>query len=226
MEYLISERDYRFLQDLKRWWDRNKNFVIAPPRRRPIIYGASGGVNIKIFEVQSTASGYGVYNCHEQTLDATEWEDTTGNRKFDDKNNDNIEVLNLYEANPGTSYTAALGKYDLLAAWQMTDDEGNTRYIATPLSNSIRQVKATEDGPGSAPESSSVTCNLILADGNEAASDELGYHIEVYGRSYNAFNYNQCVPRIKTGEIYYAFNENGTWRFSSFLWPNIACACS
>ena len=50
----------------------------SPPR---------GFANIKIFEVQSAAAGDGVYNCYQQKLDATDWTDTAGADKFDDKSN-------------------------------------------------------------------------------------------------------------------------------------------
>lgn len=73
--YVISERDYQRLQEMLRWYDRNKN-IRHPMRRRNISGG--GSLNIKIFAVQSEAAGDGVYNCYEQTLDGSEWDDTTG----------------------------------------------------------------------------------------------------------------------------------------------------
>jgi len=98
-------------------------------RRQPLI----SAISLKIFEVQSEADGDGIYNCYKQTLDATEWDDTTGSPKFDDENTTSVEVLNLAEYDPDEDYTAALSANDLLAAWQMTDDEGTKRWIGLPL---------------------------------------------------------------------------------------------
>ena len=54
--------------------------------------GVPGKTEHKIFEVQSAAAGDGVYNCYEQTLDATDWTNTSGQRKTDGKNETEIEV--------------------------------------------------------------------------------------------------------------------------------------
>lgn len=98
-------------------------------RRNPRLLG---GADIRIFKVQSEAAGDGVYNCYEQTLNATEWTDTAGDPKFDDKNTTSVEVLNLAEFDPEAEYTAALSAGDMLAAWQMTDDEGTKRWVGMP----------------------------------------------------------------------------------------------
>ncbi len=49
--------------------------------------GITGGVRQprKIFEVRSAATGDGVYNCYEQVLDSTDWTDTAGVNKFNDR---------------------------------------------------------------------------------------------------------------------------------------------
>ncbi|KKK93546.1 hypothetical protein LCGC14_2691790, partial [marine sediment metagenome] len=103
-------------------------------RQHPLL---AQSVRLKIFEVQSAAIGDGVYNCYEQTLDATEWDDTVGDDKFDDKNIDSVEVLNLLENDTIGDYTPALGLYDRLQCWRWTDDEGNRRWVGIPIVNPV-----------------------------------------------------------------------------------------
>ena len=84
------------------------------------------GVDIRLFRVVSEATGDGIYNCYEQTLDATEWADTDGDSKFDDKDAVSVEVLNIAESGEDNH---ALSASDILVAWKMTDDESNIRWI-------------------------------------------------------------------------------------------------
>ena len=171
--------------------------------------------NSKIFEVQSAATGDGVYNCYEQRLDATEWADTAGDDKLDDKDAVSVEVLNLLENDPVSSYTPALGKYDRIRAWLINDDEGNSRWAGVPLVSAVRWVKATENGPATAIASTTITCNLWLNNGAEATSGQLGYHIEVAAEDCEGSpDWDEVVPTIKSGNYYPAHNEQGTWAFA------------
>ena len=88
-----------------------------------------GGTSGKVFKIQSNATGDGVYNCYEQKLTAANWEDTTGEDKFADKNTEQVEVLNLSECSPKTDVHHALSAGTLLNAWQITDDSGTTRWV-------------------------------------------------------------------------------------------------
>jgi len=133
-KYLISGRDYYRLQDMFRWWEFHKNDRPIPQRRN-IAVPVSANI-IKIFKVQSEAAGDGVYNCYEQSLDATEWDDTTGDPKFDDLNTTSVEVLNFAEHKPEAEYVAQLSSGDLLAAWRKPDDEGNSRWVGVPFRQS------------------------------------------------------------------------------------------
>jgi len=165
---------------------------------------------MSIFEVQSAATGDGVYNCYEQTLDATEWADTAGDAKFDDKNETSIEVLNLREHDPAASYAAALALYDKISAWQMADDEGNNRWVGIPCEYGPRRVRATEAATGAA---ANITCNIMLNNGVEAGAAELGYNIEVYGDVCGGTNLNAAVPRIADDDYLMAQNIQGKWYF-------------
>jgi len=103
-------------------------------RRRPV--GDGGGVDIRIFEIQSEADGDGVYNCYEQALDAEQWDDTNGDEKFKNKDDEptEVDILNLAEYDPAAIYSAQLSTGDLLAAWQMVDDDKTSRWVGVALS--------------------------------------------------------------------------------------------
>lgn len=174
-----------------------------------------------IFEVQSAATGNGVYNCYEQTLDSTDWIDIEGADKFDDKNTTTVEVFNLLENDPVSDYTPALGLYDRIMAWKKTDDEGNSRWVGIPLTNSDRRVRAKE----AAGSSNHITCNLMLNNNNEATSGQLGYGIEVYGHICNGSALNSASPRIANGEGLDAYNEQGKWWFTTTFQTTEPCDC-
>lgn len=234
--------------------------------------GAGVGTRLRIFEVQAAASGDGIYNCYEQTLDATEFGDTAGDDKFDDKDPawsgavgytvgmivtiayvryrcvtahtnqqppnatfwavDDIKVLNLYENDPVTGagaldYEPALGLYDRLACWQWSDDEGNSRWVGTPLTPQIRIVFAAENAPGTDVDTTSVTCNLMLNHSVEAVSGQLGYNIEVFGTCVGGTaNWNAVVPRIANTDKLMAQCVNGRWGFPDSFMPAEDCGCS
>jgi hypothetical protein len=72
----------------------------------------------KIFEVISNADGSGVYNCHEQKIIPANW--TGGDAdKFEEKNDDSVEVLNLYENCPTAANQHDLAAGDRLIALQL-----------------------------------------------------------------------------------------------------------
>jgi hypothetical protein len=181
------------------------------PKRR-------GGSNFKVFRVVSEATGDGVYNCYEQTLDATEWVDTSGDPKFDDKNTDSIEVLNLAEFDPEATYVAHLATSDLLLAWPMADDEGNSRYIGVPFrkDNADRpRVAYVKTAPGA---TTTVTCYLD--------TDGTGREITVScfiaqgGGALNA-----AIPLLADGDGIMVSKVGGTWRCLTTFQPTETCDC-
>jgi hypothetical protein len=118
-----------------------------------------------------------------------------------------IEVLNLFENDPIADYTAALGSYDRLLTWRLHDDEGNTRRVGIPMEPVVRRVKTTE----AATANEQITCNLILRNGNEAASNELGSSIEVYVNISGGSALNAAVPRLADDDEMLAVNIAGKW---------------
>lgn len=80
--------------------------------------------NMFIAEVDSDATGGGYYNCHLQTLDATDWDTTTADQ-LDDVG-DSVVVLNLAEIGSSIHNLAA---GDLIICWKFNDDEATERYV-------------------------------------------------------------------------------------------------
>ncbi len=82
-----------------------------------------------IAEVDSdSGSNGGYYNCHLQTLDATDWNSATADQL--DDIGDSVIVLNLSEI--GTS-VHNLDAGDLIRCWYITDDEGNARLVGNEV---------------------------------------------------------------------------------------------
>lgn len=165
-------------------------------------------VKIKIFKVQSAAAGDGVYDCYEQTLDATEWEDTDGDDKFDDKEDeDSVEVLSLLESDPESSYASALAVGDRLQCWKWTDDEENDRWVGIPLvSNPVRKAKTTQ----AAPSQEYITANLYKHDDTEITSG-LGSNIDVYCNVNGGGNLDKSIPLLKDDQDIFVVNIQGKW---------------
>jgi hypothetical protein len=82
------------------------------------------GGEIFIAKVVSDATGGGYYNCHLQSLDATDWDTTTADQL--DDTGGNVIVLNLVEIGSNV-HNLVVGR--LILCWKMKDDEGNDRYV-------------------------------------------------------------------------------------------------
>jgi len=185
--------------------------------------GAGAGT---IFEVQSAGTGDGIYNCYEQTIDATEWPDTVGDDKLDDLNTTSVEVWNMEENDCKYAYLPALALYDRMYAWEMTDDEGNTRWCGVQLSNRVREVRAAESAGSNSILTSSITCNIILNNGIVASVGQLGYNIEVWGRNCGGdVDWDAVTPRIATDDYLFAHNQQGWWWFTNVFMATIDCTC-
>lgn len=172
----------------------------------------------KLFKVHSEATGDGVYNCYEQTLDATEWVDTSGTSKVDNKNTDEIEVLNLAEFDPEATYVAHLKADDLIAAWQIVDDEHAPRWIGLPLrqANADRPRRAyckTDAGAGT-----TIVCYLD--------TDATGTEITVHCSIHNGANLNAALPRLEDGKWIMVTKIGTTWYCESPFAGSEDCACS
>ncbi len=98
------------------------------------LVGDPNNLKIKVFRVVSEATGDSVYNCFEQRLRDNTWENTFGDKKFQDKSPAvEAEVLNIAEFDPESIYTAHLKVLDYLVSWQKLDDDGNLRWVGLPF---------------------------------------------------------------------------------------------
>jgi len=160
-------------------------------RRRLVV--TTGSMIIKVMEVQSEAAGDGVYNCYEQTLDATEWTDTAGDPKFDDANTDNVEVLNLAEFDPESEYIAHLAVGDLIAAWQMRDDESGMRWVGVPF----RQANADRTRIAYCKTDAGAGTTLVCYLDKDATGTEITVYFSI---AQGGANLNEAAPRLKDGD--------------------------
>ena len=232
MSRVLSERDYEELQEMHWWWQRNKNNFPPPQRRRNITVDNTSTI-LKIFEVQSAATGDGVYNCYEQKLDATEWDDTTGDPKFDDKNTTSVEVLNLAENHPESGYIAHLSTGDLIVAWRKVDDESNSRWVGIPCrkDNADRGRIAFCDGD---PTGKTIAAFL---DKDGAADNSITVYTMVNQTGEmpnNTFNMNDVDPTLMDGDpimvhktrFYDGAQERDEWVCDTIFAAHEECVCT
>jgi hypothetical protein len=129
MVQFFDENAIMRISDATRWVEANRMRLASTPTQRRRNRGGGRGTTgtIAIASVDSDATGGGYYNCHKQTLDATDWD--TDTNPFDDTG-DSIVVLNLAEAG---SSVHNLDAGDLIMYWSLTDDESNTRNVGVEV---------------------------------------------------------------------------------------------
>jgi len=151
-------------------------------------------------------------------LDATEWADTAGDAKFSDKDAVVVEVLNLAEYDPEAFYVAHLTAGDLLAAWKINDDEGNSRWVGTPFrqANADRPRLAwCKDDAGAA---TAIDCYL---DG-----DGVGTVISVACSIAGGGNLDSALPRLTDGTPILVTKVGATWWCLSIFQASEDCVCT
>jgi len=180
---------------------------------------SGGGISLKLFEVQSVATGDGVYDCYEQSLDATEWDDTAGDSKVDDLNSTSIEVLNLAEYDPEATYVAHLAAGDLIVAWKKSDDENNTRWIGLPL----RQANADRPRVAYCKNDAGAGATIVCYLDTDATGTEITVtcFIAQGGAALNA-----ALPRLADGDGIMVSKVGATWRCLTTFMVSEDCVCS
>ena len=170
-------------------------------------------VSGKVFAVQSAGTGDGIYNCREQTLNATEWDDTAGDDKFNDKDTTSVEVFNLLENDPVADYSPALTVGDAIKAWQWIDDEGNKRWAGIPLvANPVRRAITTQAAPGT----EYITANLYNHAGTEI-TEGLGSGITVYCDIVGGTKLSEAIPELTDNFDISVQNIQGKWYCTSIF---------
>ncbi len=178
---------------------------------------AGKGVNIKLFAVQSAATGDGIYDCYEQSLDATEWDDTAGDSKVDDLNSTSIEVLNLAEFDPEATYVAHLAAGDLIVAWKKADDESNTRWIGLPLRQANADRPRIAYCKDDADATTSIDCYLD--------TDGTGTQITVSCSIMGGTKLNEALPRLEDGKWIMVTKIGATWYCMAPFQTTEDCDC-
>jgi hypothetical protein len=184
----------------------------------------TGTTDIRVFQVQGNGGvGDGVYNCYEQVLDATEWDDTAGDDKFDELNTTGVEVLNLLENNPQSTYAAYLGLEDRIAAWKVNDDEGNERWVGIPidLGRTRRAICIGDAGSGT-----TISCDLIDPRTGSPYSGVLGASVTVNCEISGGTALNAAIPRLSEDDYIFVTNVEGKWYCTTVFQATENCSCS
>lgn len=177
----------------------------------------------RIFEVQSAATGDGLYICYRQKLDATNWANESGLDKLLNYEDTPIEVtiLNLMENDPvEATYAAALAKGDRILAGEWPDDEGNKRWVGIPLTPSPRRARTTV----SAGAATTIVCNLIDNEGNEITSG-LGSGITVNCNISGGGNLNSCIRNLADNDYLNVEWQAGKWYATEGFQAREDCGC-
>jgi len=190
--------------------------------RRPSV---SNRNDSKIFEVYAAGTGDGVYGCHEQTLDATEWDDTAGDDRFDNKDSVVVEVLNLFEAHCAPNYHRGLTQNDRLKAWKMTDDEGTSRWVGMPIigGNPVYLAQTGED----APAQNYIEATILDESGNE--STQIGVAQTIYciiapnTTTTSTVKLNAAIPRLVNNQYIFVTNIRGKWWCNTIFQASTDC---
>jgi hypothetical protein len=182
--------------------------------------GASGAASI--YEVQSAATGDGVYNCYEQKVDGSDWDSTSEVDKLADKDAISVPVFNLLESYPEATYANMLGLYDRLLGWESTDDEGAKRKVGLPVAGGFVRMARTTAAAGA---TQTITCNLIGFNGAEIGSG-LGSGITVNCKVCGGGNLNSAIPRLADDDYLFVANIRGEWWCTTIFQTSEDCVCT
>jgi len=171
---------------------------------------------INIYKILSAGIGAGIYTVQKQELVASHWSWTYSN-KFQDTEDDPVEILHLGESNFISGGQPALAAGDLMMGWPYRNSDGTTYLVGKSLMPDVRLAVLTED-PADEP---SVTCNLVGYDLQEITSG-LGAGIEVYIKSTEeSDNVEDVSPVTEEDRFIFVENVQGRW-----FWVQVVTAKS
>jgi hypothetical protein len=191
--------------------------VTTSPAGITIKGGGQGGGRAKLYEVQSSATGDGVYNCYEQLIDATDWTSTTEVDKVVDKNTTSVEVWNAVENYIYTPFAEALNATSRMIGWEMTDDAGNKRIVGFPVMPMMIRLAYTQEAA-----TSDTKISVKLADFQGVAS---GSAFDVNCIIYNGSALNEAVPRLVVDHPIWVINIWGLWYALTIFQASEDCDC-
>lgn len=176
-----------------------------------VFYGA------KIFEVQSNATGDGVYTCREEYILNVSWDNTTGVQKTAQLSTDEYEVLNLAEFNAESEYVRHLAAGDLIQACHYLDDDGVEKWAGKPFREGahgagVRLAYCSE----AAPADNTITATL---DHTTGAAITVTCHI------CNGSALNEAVPRLADNDEIFVVKIGATWYCTTTFDTSEDCVC-
>ncbi|MCH8244621.1 hypothetical protein IIB97_01920 [Patescibacteria group bacterium] len=179
---------------------------------------------MKIYEVQSSATGDGVYNCYEQTVDNVDWASTTEVDKVSDKNAISVEVWNALESYIYIPYAESLFLGDRMVAWESTDSSGVVRVVGVPVVPTIvRLAYVQENSPADDPPGTGSLISVKLGDYKGVASgDAFDAKCLIYGGS----ALDEAVPRLTNSSIVFVIQLWGIWYVVTPFIATEDCVCS
>ncbi len=192
------------------------------------LMGSAGaaGTDIRLFEVQANDTGDGIYDCHRHIIkndssDDTDWDATDGRDKIDEKDTDDVMVLNLLEHHCHATYVRQLAAGDRIAAWQAADEAGTSRWIGIPIGpyggGRIRRARAQE----AAPADGNLSVKLCDQDGTE-----IGNAFDVKCEISGGAALNAAIPRIADDDYLFVTNISGTWYCTTVFQVSEDCVCA
>ncbi len=188
--------------------------------KRRVTGSGGAGTSFKVFEVQSAATGDGVYNCREERLKNTEWTTTDGDSHLGEKNSTAVEVLNLLENHCHATYAEMLIAGDKMSCWQWNDSKDVIRWVGVPMGvcGYVRLAGAQEDAQADAL----ISVKLMNQDGAEVGNAfDVNCNIAQGGAALNT-----AIPRIAEDDILTVTNIAGTWYCTTLFMPSEDCVCS
>lgn len=171
----------------------------------------------RLFEVQSSDTGYGKYNCYEQLIDGSDWENVANDVDLVlDKNTTTVEVMNAIENFIYTTYYEPLCVGDRILGWQTFDDDGTKRWCGIPVTGNMVRTVYTQEA---AQSDEFISCKLL-----DYKADQVGAAFDVQGlvtdNNYGTNPHpclNKCTPRIQNGATLQAINLWGWWYFTTWF---------
>ncbi len=181
--------------------------------------GGEGGTKAKMYEVQSAATGDGVYNCYEQLVDATDWTSTTEVDKLVDKDATSVAVFNLMENycyTPGYSDACRVG--DRFIGWSSTDDEGNVRIVGVPITGNVFRFGYTQEAAQADEQISVKLLNYKFV--------EVGSAFDVTCLIQGGTALNAAIPRLTLSTTIPIVNMCGYWYCTTVFQASEDCSCT
>lgn len=172
---------------------------------------------LRIFEVQSEATGDSIYNCRKERINSTAWGNTKGAKKTDEASTDSYEVLNLAEFDPEGVYVPHLAAGDLILAGLYLGSGGIANWAGVPFRQSahgagVRLAYCSE----AAPADNTIGATLDTTSGTA---------ITVTCHICNGSALDEAVPRLADNDEIFVVKIGATWYCTTIFQASEDCDC-